>query len=243
MGRSRYAGSVAWTALAMVAAVVSPVAPAQTTTTKSSLEDGRRSGIDLFQISLLRAHPGQMPSLIEDVKQEKKKLGDEMVIMRHSQGDHWDLMLLSPAPDNPIQSRSYGDRVDFQHDFLASSKSGWQQIKELAANAGLFHIEMFRAAKGQYDALLKQRFMENNYLVATQRKANVVFETVFGSDVDLFTVGFYTDMQQFAAEPALDESVFEEAADAAGFKSRSDIGFYLRRFLVGHQDTLATQVR
>lgn len=197
----------------------------------------------LYQVTLLRAHPGQLPSLIEDVKQEKKKQKGEMVIMRHSQGDHWDLMLLSVAPNNPIANHSYADRVDFQHDFLASSDVDWQQVKELSADAGLFHIEMFQAARSQYEALLRQRFMENDYLVATQRRANVVFETVFGSDVDLFTVGFYADMQEFAAEPELDESVFEKAAKDAGFRSRSDIGFYLRRFLVAHQDTLATQVR
>jgi hypothetical protein len=225
------------TAVALIAGGVVPAHPADHTANR----DGRPG--NLYQVSLLRAHPGQMPALIEDAKQEKEKLGGEMVIMRHSQGDHWDLMLLSPAPANPIVSRSYGDRVDYQHDFLAGSETTWQQVKELSAGAGLFHIEMFHAARGQYEALLKQRFMENDYLVATERKANAVFETAFGSDVDLFTVGFYDDMQEFAAEPALDASVFEKAAKDAGFSSRSDIGFYLRRFLVRHQDTLATQVR
>ena len=37
-------------------------------------------------------------------------------------------------------------------------------------------------------------------------------------------------------------ATFEKAAVDAGFKSRSDIGLYLRQFLVSHQDTLATQV-
>jgi len=195
-----------------------------------------------FQISLLRAHPGNLPALIEDVKLEKKRVQNEMIIMRHSQGDHWDLMLVTPATRHLKAPHSYKDKADFQHDFLVIGNS-WTQIKQLSKNAGLFHIEMFQAASGQYDALLKQRYMENDYLVATQRKANEVFETVFGSDVDLLTIGFYQNMQEFAAEPDLAQSVFEKAAKDAGFKSRSDIGFYLRRFLVGHQDTLATQVQ
>jgi hypothetical protein len=84
--------------------------------------------------------------------------------------------------------------------------------------------------------------MENNYLVATQRPANLIFETVFGSDVDLFTLGIYPNLAAFAAEPELAPEVFEKAATDAGFRSRSDIGFYLRQFLVGHHDTLATQI-
>ena len=196
-----------------------------------------------YRITLLRAHPGQMPELIEDVKQQKRKQNDDMVIMRHSQGDHWDLMLVSPTQKNPIKSHSYNNRVDFQHDFLARSDIGWASFKTTSKDTGLFHIEMFQAAKGQYDALLKQRFMENDYLEATQRNGNLVFETVFGSDVDLFTIGFYPDLKAFATDPDLKPEVFEKAAKDAGFKSRGDIGFYLRQFLVGHQDTLATQVK
>jgi hypothetical protein len=34
----------------------------------------------------------------------------------------------------------------------------------------------------------------------------------------------------------------ELAAKAAGFKNRSDLGYYLRSLLVGHHDTLAVRV-
>ena len=67
-----------------------------------------------------------------------------------------------------------------------------------------------------------------------------IFETQFGSDTDVFTIVFYKDLKAFATDPDLPEAVFEKAAIDAGFKSRNDIGFYLRQFLVGHQDTLAT---
>lgn len=198
---------------------------------------------NLFQVTLLRASPGLLPELIDVAKQRKQLSKNQMIIMRHSQGDHWDLMLLSPAHQPFTKHHNYQQQVDFQHTFLASSQVSWEQIKKQSKNSNLFHIEMFNAARGQYNAILKQRFMENDYLVATQRKANAVFETVFGNDVDLFTIGFYPDMQAFAAEPQLAESVFEKAAKDAGFKSRSDIGFYLRKFIVSHQDTLASHVR
>ena len=198
---------------------------------------------NLYQVSLLRASPGLMPELIEMVKQRKTQLKNEMIIMRHSQGDHWDLMLLAPANNELPESYSYQSKADFQHDFLASSDIAWDAIGKLAKDADLFHIEMFQAAKGLYPELLAQRHMENEYLEATQRQANIIFQTKFGSDTDLFTLGIYADMQAFAAEPDLAPEVFEKAAVDAGFKARSDIGFYLRRFLVGHQDTLASQIK
>lgn len=197
----------------------------------------------LYQVSLLRAAPSYLPSLIERVKADRKALGNELLIMRHSQGDHWDLMLLAPASKELTTHANYGDFVDFQHNFIASSKVSWKKLRQSSDNANLFHIEMFQAARGSYDKLLEQRHMENDYLVATKRNANYIFVTTFGSDVDMFTLGIYSDMQAFAAEPDLPEEVFEKAAVDAGFKARSDIGFYLREFLVGHQDTLATQVK
>lgn len=197
---------------------------------------------NLYQVSLLRASPGDMPALIELTKASKAELKGEMLIMRHSQGDHWDLMLLSPASDGLPEQTSYQSKADFQHDFLATCECDWNSVKEGSKGADLFHIEMFQAASGLYDKLLEQRNMENNYLVATQRNANLVFETKFGSDVDMFTLGIYKNLQSFATDPDLPSEVFEKAATDAGFKARSDIGFYLRRFLVGHQDTLASQV-
>lgn len=194
-----------------------------------------------YNVSMLRAAPGKMKQLIEAVKTEKKKLGGNLLIMRHSQGDHWDLMLLWPKPKQ-LAVTQYREWVDFQHDFVASSAASWVALKSVAQRSNLFHIEMFQAANGKYDALLKQRKMENNYLVATQRNANLIFETTFGSDVDLFTLGFYPDMLSFATDPDLPTEEFEKAATDAGFESRADIGFYLRNFLVGHQDTLATRI-
>lgn len=195
-----------------------------------------------YQVSLLRAAPGHMPELIELVKAQKTQSKGEMLIMRHSQGDHWDLMLMLPSDGRANSPISYQSKVDFQHDFLVSSHYDWHSLQRLSKGANLFHVEMFQAAMGLYDELLEERVMENNYLVATQRNANLIFETVFGSDVDLFTLGIYPDMPAFAAEPELTSETFEKAAKVAGFKSRSDIGFHLRRFLVGHQDTLATQI-
>lgn len=193
-----------------------------------------------YQVTLLRAAPGELGDLIEYVKKQKSDTDDNMMIMRHSQGDHWDLMLL--APFSKPEMHDYGEWVDFQHDFLVESDVSWKELLEKDSISGLYHIEMFNAAHGLHDELLQQRAMENIYYNETNRDGNVIFVTKFGSDVDNFTLGFYKDMVDFATDPDLSDKQFEDAALKAGFESRSTIGLYLRKFLVGHNDTIATKV-
>ena len=193
-----------------------------------------------YQVTLLRAAPGELGELLEHVKTQKSDADGNMMIMRHSQGDHWDLMLL--APFSKPEMYDYSNWVDFQHDFLVESEADWKTLLEKDSDAGLYHIEMFNAARGLHDELLEQRAMENIYYNETNRAGNVIFVTKFGSDVDNFTLGFYKDMLDFATDPDLTEKQFENAALKAGFESRSTIGLFLREFLVGHNDTIATKV-
>jgi len=200
------------------------------------------SASELYRVTLVRAAAGHLPAVIDAAKAYREEHQGQAVIMRHSQGDHWDLMMLEPAAEDPLSGADFRQLADFQQHFLASSDLPWSQISKQAAAAGLFHIEMFQAAAGQLEPLLQQRHMENVYLTATQQVANAIFTTEFGSDVDCFTIGFHQDMPHFAASPDLPAEAFEQAARDAGFESRGDIGFYLRRFLVAHHDTLATRV-
>ena len=193
-----------------------------------------------YQVTLLRAAPGELGELLEYVKKQKSDVEGNMMIMRHSQGDHWDLMLM--APFSKLEMHNYSEWVDFQHDFLVESDVSWKELLEKDSESGLYHIEMFNAARGLHDELLQQRAMENIYYNEINRDGNVIFVTKFGSDVDNFTLGFYKDMIDFATDPDLTDKEFEAAALKAGFKSRSAIGLYLRRFLVGHNDTIATKV-
>ena len=195
----------------------------------------------LYRVTLLRSAPGGLASTINRAREYKMSVEGNVIIMRHSQGDHWDLMLLEPAGDNPINRLDWD--VAFQDDFLASSNWSWERVRDSAAVSGLFHIEMFQALPGKKDALLREREMENEYLEATGRNGNAIFVTRFGSDVDSFTVGFYPDMITYATDPDLSDEVYHKAATDAGFASRSDIGLFLRTLILGHNDTLASQVR
>lgn len=195
-----------------------------------------------YRITLLRASPGGLAEMIKQVKNYKNQQKGNLSIMRHSQGNHWDLMLLEPSGATPTSMINFGDIADFQHSFLAKSEIKWGKIKSMSQASNLFHIEMFSAAHGKSTELLKQRKMENAYLLATRRRPNVVFKTTFGSDVDSFTIGYYKDMVQFATMPDLPSEVFSKAAIDAGFESRDTIGLYLRELIVSHNDTLATRV-
>jgi len=195
-----------------------------------------------YRITLLRASPGALSDLILTVKKYSVKQDGNLSIMRHSQGDHWDLMLLEPSGASPTKSADFGALADFQHSFLAKSTTDWRTIQSIAADSDLYHIEMFHAVHGKAKELLKQRKMENAYLTATKRNANIIFETTFGSDVDSFTIGYYKNLLQFASMPDLPENVFAKAATDAGFESRDTIGLYLRKLIMSHNDTLATRV-
>lgn len=197
---------------------------------------------ELLRITLLRAAPGNLPQLLDETKQLRQHQKGDLVIMRHSQGDQWDLMLMDPAGKKPASQMDLKTHLAFQHSFLATADQSWKSIRHDAEHNGLYHIEMFHAVPGKKEELINQRKMENLYYHATQRAGNVIFTTTFGTDVDTFTVGFYPDLKAFATNPDLPEETFEKAAVDAGFKSRSTIGLYLRELTSSHHDTLAVKV-
>ncbi|GAB4197562.1 MAG: hypothetical protein Tsb002_31780 [Wenzhouxiangellaceae bacterium] len=195
-----------------------------------------------YLVQLIRAAPGQLPQLLAQARSERDQSDQGPLLMRHSQGDHWDLMLLRPRSGASLEAPDYSALAHYQLDFIASSPVDWRQLRQRYQVNGLFHIEMFHAAAGKKAELLKQREMENAYYAATEREGNVIFTTVLGSDVDYFTLGFYPDLKAFASDPDLPPERFSQAATDAGFKSRDDIGLYLRQLIIRHHDTLATRV-
>ena len=197
---------------------------------------------DSYRVTTLRASPGQFEELLILAARYRDERKGDVVLMRHSQGDQWDLMLLEPAGANAIEGKDFSALVDFQHNFLAASETSWAAVKQSAATAGLYHIEMFHALAGKKAGLIDQRHRENDYLMKTGQTTNAVFVTTFGSDVDVFTVGFHADMSAFAKGPTVSDEQAEVIARQAGFKDRADLGFYLRSLLISHHDTLAGPV-
>ena len=223
----------------------------------------------VYRTVLLRAAPGSLDALLELYVNRRavyEQAGlEQPVLMRHSQGDQWDLMALFPIGS---MSEYFGDdraaRLDRAGQAGGLSENAFQDsirnlvafreelfvegpsvsvLREQAEGAGLYHIEMFVAVAGRYEDLVEQRRMENAYYHATNRDGNLIFVRLAGARWDVFTVGFYDDIQQFAADPDLPRDVLEKAAVDAGFESRSTIGTYLRELMHHHNDTLAGPVR
>ncbi|SDE51522.1 hypothetical protein [Kordiimonas lacus] len=207
-----------------------------------------------YLVTQYRAAPGNFAALLDLFAKTDLTFynGSQPILMRHSQGNHWDLMVLTklnPACEKQVPCQTMQESlhhaaaalVDFEHRFTARSGTNWEMILEQNKGAGLYHIEMFNAAAGKHEALLRQRQIENDYLAKTGQVTNVIFTVTMGSDVDAFTIGFHESLKTFAEPPNLPPEAFEKAAIDAGFKNRADISFHLRELIVGHHDTLATK--
>lgn len=209
-----------------------------------------------YLVSQLRAAPGQFPALLQLVQNSDLTFynGSPPLLMRHSQGNHWDLMVIQKfnsgcarheACRTMMSGFTYEVRqlVDFELSFTAQSETNWETLQQMNVGTSLYHIEMFSAAAGKHGALLRQRRIENDYLARTGQVTNVIFTVDLGSDIDVFTVGFHESLKTFAESPDLSAETFEKAARDAGFKNRADISFHLRELIVSHHDTLATKVQ
>jgi len=215
----------------------------------------------LYQTRLVQAAPGKLLEVIELQKSrlpEYRNAGDDQpFMMRHSQGDRWDLLLLIPM-------KSYADyyrpeRVAKRNQLKQSQDKidallAWQEdvfvygpplaeLQRAFASSAFFHVEMFDALAGKQAELYKEREMENAYLKALKRPENLIFVRDQGAAWDLFTIGAYRDLKHFAESAGIPEADQETAAKAAGFEAANHIGPYLRTLIGSHHDTLAVSVK
>ena len=242
-----------------LAVLIAPVHRLPSTIYQSPLPTPGSELPAVYRAHFLRAAPGHLTELIELFRGRIEVLtaaGEAPpVFMRHSQGDQWDLMVLSPIGSlEEYFSEARAERLD-RAGFEARVRAitAWQEELFVAgppadtlaarnAEAGFYHVEVFRALPGKYDELVRQREMENLYYHATERDGNLIFTRLAGSAWDCFTIGFYRDIEHFVETPDLPPEIFEQAAVDAGFESRGSIGTYLRSLIDEHHDTLAGRV-
>ena len=201
-------------------------------------------GDQLYRVSTIRAAPGALQELLKRIASSEDSPSSPLV-MRHSQGDQWDLMIIEAINASETMSASFVAESDaliaFEEDHFAYGPS-WKTISTAYGANSFYHIEMFEAVAGKAADLLEQRRMENVYLSATGQTTNLIFRRAAGSDVDVFTIGFHKSLGVFAAPSDVSDEDKETAAKEAGFKGRFDISFYLRSLISGHHDTLAVKV-
>jgi hypothetical protein len=238
----------------LVAAFISPALAAET------------EGDYLYKVTTARAASGSLSDLLDWIQTLKESdhfaaSGEPApLVMRHSQGDQWDLLIITPMNswetyyataaikrrENAVQEYSGlladgAALIAFAEDHFAYGPP-FSIIQSAFDENNFFHIEMFNAAPAKSAELLAQRQMENAYLAATGQTTNMIFYRAAGSDVDIFTIGFHTSLEAFATPANVTDDEKDEAAKAAGFKELADISFYLRSLISAHHDTLAVKV-
>jgi hypothetical protein len=219
----------------------------------------------LYRVLNVRAAPGRLLDLIElhrDRMALLESLGEEPGFwMRHSQGDHWDLMFIQPIGSmgaffDPARARrlreatspggrtggelalAIGEATSWREELFAAG-AGVEVVRERFEGARLFHVEMFVALAGKRAELLREREMENAYLAELGRGENLIFVRVAGAAWDSFTLGFYRDLHHYAEAGSRPAEAQQAAALSAGFEGADHIGAYLRELIASHHDTLA----
>jgi hypothetical protein len=219
----------------------------------------------LYRVVNVRAAPGRLLDLIElhrDRMALLESLGEAPGFwMRHSQGDHWDLMFIQPMESMGTffdgarlrrvrEARSPGGRTGGELALAIGEATAWREelfaagpVLDVVGNrfdgAGLFHVEMFIALPGKRAELLREREMENAYLAELGRDENLIFVRVAGAAWDSFTLGSYRDLHHYAEAGSRPPEAQQAAALAAGFEGADRIGPYLRELIASHHDTLA----
>ena len=222
----------------------------------------------LYKVTLIRAAPGHLLDVIDAYRGRVPvydAAGEQRPVMiRHSQGDHWDLMVIEPvqslpayyASDRVARRVSAGEAAGASpHEFDARLQHiiSWkeetffsgvpvEEFRRLFDAANYFHVEMFVALPGKGQELHEERVMENEYLRRIGRQQNLIFAKALGGSWDSFSLGFYRDIKHFAESADTPADLQQEAAVAAGFEGADKIGTYLRELISRHNDTLAGKV-
>lgn len=207
------------------------------------------TGDVLYRMTLMRAAPGRLTDLLNEVRGPAGRIARPRLVLRHSQGDQWDLLVLTPVgayvdyfsrPSLSLPLAS-AEHVAWQEDEFVRGPDVWAMAE--FATAGLYHVEMFVALPDKRADLLREREMENAYLRALDRPTNAIFTRELGAAWDTFTIGAYRGYKHFAEREDIPPEKAAAAAKAAGFEADDRIGPYLRSLIQSHHDTLATPVR
>ncbi|HEX5629926.1 MAG TPA: hypothetical protein VFX72_10155 [Usitatibacteraceae bacterium] len=222
------------------------------------------TGSYLYRFVIVQAAPGKLLDLIELYRSRMPVVaagGDELpFIVRHSQGDHWDLCIIYPSGSfteyysrervakraaaadasgvaNAEFARRFYSMVSWHEDLYATGPP-LEVFKAHIRGAGLAHFEMLLALAGKRDELIKERQMENVFNRERGRGGTLIFVHDQGAAWDVITLGVYRDWRHYAESDAIPAEVSLAAAKKAGFASPDAIGPYMRTLISTHRDTL-----
>ena len=251
---------VAGTAVVLSAQVQAPLPGASSS--------GPREGRELYRFVIIQAAPGRLIDLIELYKKRAPVIvagGDELpYIVRHSQGDHWDLVVIYPsgsftdyysrdriAKREAAANASGMSSAEFARQFY--SMVAWHEdlyaagppveaFRAHVKEAGLLHFEMMQALAGKREALIEERRMENAFNRERGRGETLIFTHEQGAAWDVVTLAAYRNWRHYAESETIPPEVSEAAARKAGFASADGVGPYMRTLISTHRDTLGPPI-
>jgi hypothetical protein len=242
----------------LAAALLAPAAGAQ------SAPAVRDTGDYLYRFVIVQAAPGRLLDLIELYRSRMPVIaagGDELpFVVRHSQGDHWDLCIIYPSgsfteyyskervakrsaaadasglPNAEFAARFYS--MVAWHEDLYAEGPPLEVFKAHIRGAGLAHFEMLLALAGKREDLIRERQMENVFNRERGRGGTLIFVHDQGAAWDVVTLGVYRDWRHYGEQESIPAEVSAAAAKKAGFASPEAIGPYMRTLISTHRDTL-----
>lgn len=224
---------------------------------------------ELYRFVLIQAAPGRLLDLIALYRERLPVIaagGDELpFIVRHSQGDRWDLLVIYPSGSftqyysvERSQRREQAARASGVSGEAFAKKFydlvGWHEdvyvegppladFRNYLKDLGLVHLEMFQALPGKRDALIEERRMESAFNRARSRPEALLFSHEQGAAWDVITLDGFRNWRHYAESETIPQDVNDAAAKKAGFANADAIGPYLRSLIALHHDTLATVVK
>lgn len=206
-------------------------------------------GDSLYRTTLLRAAPGRLLDLIAALRGRGLTApGSKALVLRHAQGDQWDLMVLQPMTGY-AQALKEPSALTLAPEGLVS----WQEDEFVRGpdidalpgfrEANLYHAEMFHALASKRAELLKEREMENAYAGLLGRPQTAIFVRELGASWDCFTIGWYRGWKHYAERDDIPKDKAASAAKTAGFASQEEISPYLRSLILDHHDSLLNPLR
>jgi hypothetical protein len=223
----------------------------------------------LYKTTFVRAAPGRLLNLIALYKERMAVIeaaGDVKPFWwRHTQGDQWDLMLLTPmgtyvdyyAKSRITKRKKAADSSGLPEEAFArklNACSSWKEdvfvmgpplefVKQAFEGTAYYHIEIFVSLPGKQEELFREREMENVYAVATKRPYNMIFVRESGASWDIYTLGCYRDIKHWAVGEEVTKEERAAAAKKAGFGSPEEIGPYMRTLIDFHRDTMGVAIK
>lgn len=224
---------------------------------------------ELYRFVLVQAAPGRLLELIDLYKSRLPVIaagGDEVpLIVRHSQGDRWDLLVIYPSGSfsryysqerleareaaanasgvsNAAFARRFYEIVSWHEDIYVTGPPV-ATLRAYLTDAPLVHFEMMQALAGKREELIRQRHMESAFNRERGRPEYLVFTHEQGAAWDVITLDAYRNWRHYAEQETIPAALNEAAARKAGFESADAIGPYMRTLISSHHDTLGTLVR